>query len=209
MIAPPKYPPVIRGSHSHGVLRVLACLLLVGVVLLGAAVAGVASYFRLSSDTAALRDAVRSSATSQWRTVINCNLGSLTFLLARMGLSCVSLPPEARAGLASVRACEVGVYECAELSPAGRPALLARADQAMTRRGWERMVGVLDRGELVAVYLPRDVSSPRNFKVCILVVAEHQVVVASARANLEPLISHLLERSDIAQQLPLPPLALR
>jgi hypothetical protein len=32
--------------------------------------------------------------------------------------------------------------------------MLAAADSAMTARGWERVVGVMDGKDLVAVYLP-------------------------------------------------------
>ena len=87
-----------------------------------------------------------------------------------------------------MRAAEVGVYKLREGPvPEDHGAILRRADQAMTRRGWVRVVGVSHDRELVAVYMPRKGASPRNLKCCVMVFNGRELVVAAARGNLEPL----------------------
>jgi len=203
MNTPPQYQPIGGAKHSISVLRWFVYLMLVGLGLFALAALGVTSYLQLSSDTAALRDAVQEASRAEWRKVVALNIGDATFLLVRAGLSCAKIPEEPRAALNSIRACEVGVYEAAGGASADRAVMIARADKAMNRRGWERIVGIRDREDLVAVYVPRKIDSPKNVRGCVLVFDGRQLVVVSAKGNLEPLVELALKQADFHGQLPL------
>lgn len=172
-------------------------LLLVPLVGLGILVAGVASCFRLSSDTRALRRELTQASGAEWRQQIGLNIGSVTLGLVRAGLSFVELDAEARAAVHAVRGAEVGVYELATESkrPDGA-AMLAAADGVMNARGWTRVVGVLDGRQLVGVYMPAELKSARRVKACVVVLDGRQMVVVSARADLEPLLECLRRQTD-------------
>ena len=99
------------------------------------------------------------------------------------------VPPQARLVVRAIQRAEVAVYQQETGGTNGsRSALLAAADQAMEARGWVRMVGVLEREQLVVVYTPKAASSTRHIKFCLAVLEPRQLVVVSAQGNLEPLI---------------------
>ncbi len=174
---------------------VIPPLMLVLLVVLLAA--GVASCFFLGSDARALRDELIESSGVEWRQEIALNAGYLTLGAVRAGLSCVRLEPEARAALQSVKAASVGVYELPEgTPPPDRAAMLAAADSAMTARGWERVVGVIDGHDLVTVYCPKKVSVHR-LKCCVMVFDGKEMVLVSAQGNPEPLLEYALAQPGL------------
>ena len=203
MDTPPHYQPIGGAKFSVSALRWFMYLMLVGMGLFVLAALGVMSYLRLSPDTAALRNAVQEVSRAEWRKVVALNIGDATFLLARTGLSVARIPEEPRALLSAIRSCEVGVYETGDGNSADRAAMLIQADKTMNRRGWERIVGVVDGGDLVAVYVPRKMNSPRSVRSCVLVFDERQLVLVSAKGNLEPIIELVLRQKDFRKQLPL------
>ncbi|MGH7967363.1 MAG: hypothetical protein ACREIC_01410, partial [Limisphaerales bacterium] len=77
-----------------------------------------------------------------------------------------------------------------------RGVILDRADKAMTRRGWVRVVGVIQENQLVAVYLPRNGISSSRMKACVAVLDGRDLVVVSARGNLEPLMDIVEKHLD-------------
>ena len=157
---------------------------------------GLTGCFRISSDAQALRDSVMKSASGEWDEEIEIGVGALTLNLARAGLAFVSLEPEARAALAAARGAEVGVYRLQkQRRRLDHATMLAKADQAMSRRGWDRVVGVMNEREFVAVYVPNHVRSTRNVKICVVVMDGQELVVASARGNLEPLMEIAFSRA--------------
>ena len=160
----------------------IACV--VGLVTIG-----LTGCFRVSSDVGALRDSVMKAAHAEREERIEIGVGPLTLNLARAGLSFVDLEPEARTALHAVRSAEVGVYKLRnERQRLNHATMLSAADKTMAARGWDRVVGVLNRNELVAIYVPGNVGSTRNLKVCLVTVNGHELIVASARSNLEPLM---------------------
>ena len=166
------------------------------MLLLVLAVVGVTGYFRLSSEACALRDSLLSSTSDSWHKKIALNIGPLTTGLARTGLKFVKkLPPEAQAAASAVRSDEVGIYELAEERRHDNPAaVIARADKAMANRGWMRMAAVSDKQQLVAIYVPLKNMTSRSVKCCVLVLDRKELVVASVRANPEPLIALATDR---------------
>lgn len=190
-------PPVIRPPSSRRWLWMGLALVLIPLLTLGGLALGVASYFRLSSDTRALRSELMRASGAEWRQRIGLNVGSTTLGLVRAGLSCTQIKPEALAAFRAVRSFEVGIYELASrVDDPNRTALLAAADGVMNARGWERVVGVLDGRQMVGVYLPAELGSPRRVKACVVVLDDRQMVVVSAQGNLEPLVECLRQHHD-------------
>ncbi|HEV2211134.1 MAG TPA: hypothetical protein VG167_20405 [Verrucomicrobiae bacterium] len=174
-----------------------------GAVLLGlaCAVIGITGYFRLGSDTQALRDSCLSAAPGQWHKKFSLRVGLCTTALARTVASGFKLEPDAQAALEAVHGAEVGIYDLA--APAAEPtpaALLARADRVMLRRGWDRIVGVVNERELVAIYLPHRGVSLRHMNCALMVFHENQLIVVGARANLKPLADVAARHLEVVER---------
>jgi hypothetical protein len=168
------------------------------LLLLGA---GVASFFYLGSDARALRNGLMKSSGVEWRQQIAVNAGHLTLGTVRVGLSRARLDPGALAALQSVRSAEVGVYQLASgTPPPDRAAMLAAADAAMTIRGWDRVVGVMDGSNLVAVYVPEKNTSAHHLKCCVLVLNGKEMVLVSVQGNPEPLLQYAFNQANLHAQ---------
>jgi hypothetical protein len=164
-------------------------------------VVGLTGCLRVGSDAAALRNSLTQSTANEWDKKIEIGVGQCILFVARAGLSRVDMPVEARTALSAVRSAEVGVYERhARGRSLDYAAMLSAADTAMSGRGWDRFVTVCNSRQLVAVYVPEKARSTRDVQVCLAVVSEGELVLASARSNLEPLMamasSHLRAGQD-------------
>ncbi len=196
---PSPAPSVVRPPAKRLWLR---CSLAVLLLLLVVVVVEVVSCFHLSSDTRALRNSLMKSNGVEWRQQIALNADGLTLSAVRAGLSFVHLDAGARAALQAVRGAEVGVYRLPSgAKPPDRAAMLAAADTAMTARRWDRVVGVMDGQDLVAVYLPDNTTSAHRMKCCLMMCDGKDMVVVSARADLEPLVKYALAQPDLAGKL--------
>lgn len=198
---PQPLPPRRRRSPLLAVLAIGAG---VGVFTLGLLILGLTSYLRVGRDVKALRDSLRASAAVRWDKKIEVNVGAFTLGVARACLSFADsdLDREARKALGALRAAEVGVYHLRDRRRRlDNAALLSAADEAMAARGWERLVGVSERRDLVAIYVPRDARSERDIKACMAIVNNREVVVAAGRGDLEPLMDLALRE---LQHLSLP-----
>ena len=181
--------PASPGQQLWAKLQI-ACA--VGLVTIG-----LTGCFKVSSDVGALRDSVMKAAPAEWEEQIEIGVGPLTLNLARAGLAFVDLEPEARTALHAVRSIEVGVYKRRSGDQKlNQAAMLSAADKTMAGRGWDRVVGVMDRRELVAIYVPAQVRSIQDVKVCLVTVNGQELVVASARSNLEPLMEMAWNRAN-------------
>ena len=196
---PTPVPSVVRPPAKRIWLRcILAVLLLLSVVI----AVEVVSCLHLSSDTRALRNSLIKSSGVEWRQRIALHAGGLVLSTVRAGLSFVNLDAGARAALQSVRGAEVGVYQLpVGAKPPDRAVLLAAADAAMTARGWDRVVGVMDGSDLVTVFLPGEIASARRMKCCLMVFDGQEMVVVSARADLEPLFKYALAQPAIGNKV--------
>jgi hypothetical protein len=164
------------------------------------AVAAVALFstgcFRVSSETRALRDAALEFADADEK--IEFGVGFFTVGLARFGTKFVDLPPEAKLVLDAVHGAECSIHELRKKADPVK--ILARADKVMDKRGCDRIVGVVNRDELVAVYVPRSMTSSRNMQVSVLVLDKKELVCVKASGDLEPLVQIALEQAE--QHLP-------
>jgi hypothetical protein len=150
---------------------------------------GVAGYFRLSSETQALRRSLMSSVAGQWDQKFAVHVGRLTLGLVRIGARFVNLPPEPRAALDALHGAELGVYRLQqEPVSIDHRTIFPAADRAMRARGWERIVAVIRPHELVGVYIPHRGVLPGRMECCLVVLKDRDLVVASARGSLEPLM---------------------
>ena len=166
-------------------------------VALSAAV-GVWTMLHANNEVAVLRDSVLTSTAARGEKQIELSVGPLILGMARTGLNFVDLDPEVRSALGAVRGTSVGVYRL-DRSDWDRSAI-GRVDEAMTRRGWERVLGVLDANNCVLAYLPAKIPSPRDLRLSVLVLEGEQLVVTSVRANPEPVIEFLLREADKARR---------
>jgi hypothetical protein len=175
----------------------LPALLLVALFCLG-----LTGCFRASTDTQALRESLIKSADAEWDKKVEFGVGGLTLGLVRAGLNFVDLDPEARAALHAAQGADVGVYKLREANTRlDHSAMLVAADRAMTGRGWDRMIAVVNPRELVVVYVPAEMSSTTNVKVCLVVLTGGDMIVGSARSNLEPLLELVFNQE---RRLPIP-----
>ncbi|HEY5914011.1 MAG TPA: hypothetical protein VJA21_25765, partial [Verrucomicrobiae bacterium] len=155
--------------------------------------------------TAALRASVMSAVPGPWDKTVALRVGGFTTALIRAGSRLFEMPPEPRAAIDAVHGAEVGVYKLQhDATTTDFRALFASADRAMKSRGWDRIVGVAEEGQFVAVYFPHRKVSLRGIKCCVVVFHGRDLVVASASGNAEPLLklaeTHLgpqLRRPDI------------
>ena len=193
MNPPSDIPATRRPARRLWLWALLAVPLLLFIVL----AVMVVDCFRLPSEARALRDELITSSGVEWRREIALNANALMLGAIRAGLSCVRLDSGARAAIQSVRSAGVGVYQLpAGTPPPDRAAMLAAADSAMTVRGWERVVGVMDRRDLVAVYLQKEVSV-RHLKCCVMVFDGKEMVLVSAQGNPEPLVNYALAQPGL------------
>lgn len=185
-------PPVIKPRRRFRWLKWLGLCLLAVVV---AAVLFVVNLFILSRDARALRNAVAAATPAGMHERLELSLGGPLFGLVRGGLRFVpDVPAEARSAMQSLRGAEVGIYQLKNSGTNARPAVFAAADTAMTKRGWEAVVRVLHGHDAVAVYVPSRLKPGQPMRAQVLVLKDQECVIASVRADLEPLLK-LAERA--------------
>ena len=149
--------------------------------------------FRVSSQTQALRDAALDSGFARADEKIEIGVGFFTVGLAKLATHYIDIPPEARTALSSLKQAECAVYEVHQRRES-LASILMEADKAMESRGCERLVGVIHEGQLVAVYVPRDMNSAQDVKASVLVLNRNQLVCVTARANASDLVRLALNK---------------
>jgi len=178
-------PPETPKRSQHVRPYIIAAVALAAVSLCGF---GVASRFQLSREPAALREGILQSASGGWEKRIELRAGWLTTGLVRAGSKLFNLAPEPRTVIEAFRTAEVGVYELRrEADSPDRVTMLGDADNAMTASGWERIVGVIADGKVVAIYMPRQRPSSTRTRFCLMAIHNRRLVVASVSGNLEAL----------------------
>ena len=171
-------------EHGGTFLIVLAMVSAV-VAALGL---GAASFLQQSRDTRALRACLLGGQKLAWQNRIVINAGPVTFAAVRLVSRFLDLPQEARAGVASLRGAEVGVFRGGHVAPEDRPAALAKAEETMLKRGWSRVVAVHDRRESVTVYVQERGAGANNLVCCAVIWNENELVVVRVKSDPEPLL---------------------
>jgi hypothetical protein len=195
-----------RSRRQASVVAWLAALMGAVVFVALTAVVGVWSMLHPNGEVAALRESIRSSTSARCEKEIELSVGPVIFGMLRAGLTLVDLEPEIRSALGAVRGASVGVYRLDQpTSAVARAGMVDAVDQAMTRRGWDRILGVLTEHDCVLAYAPARFHSARDLRLSVLVLDAEQLVVASIRANPEPAIEFLLHEVDKARHGQEPP----
>jgi len=177
--------PVRRPTHAQ---RPAICR--PGLVLLLACVGGLGLFTacsRTATDFSAVQASLVESSGCDWARQIRIGVPSFLFTVARAGLGFVDMDPEARAAIQTMRGLRLAIYERAAGTP-DRAQMLQAADRAMSSRGWDRVVGVLDGRQLVAVFAPTGMKAGGNLELCVIVFDGDQLVFVSGRADPEPLV---------------------
>ncbi|HOB97267.1 MAG TPA: hypothetical protein PKM43_00815 [Verrucomicrobiota bacterium] len=198
-MSPPLNTPAfraVRGSVQTILLGGLA-LALASVVLLPLMVpAALYLSLRPSGSLDVVRQAVARSARVDLEPEIEIALRPAACALLRAGAALADHPPELHAALGAVRAVEVGVYQVASSKLSAKPRdMLGDIDRAMAARGWERVVGVMNAGDMVAVFAPQKIRSHRDLSLAVLVFDGSRLVAASIRGDPEAVIDLALEHA--------------
>jgi hypothetical protein len=162
--------------------------------------------FRMGGEARAVRNAVFAATPNEWSPKIELGIGRIPAWLARTGFhlfeSRLDLPPEARFGVDAFRCADVGVYQRRRSAASSSPgAMFADVDQAMDARDWEPIVAVQEDQQSVRIFVPKDLSNFRDAQACVFILERDELVIVSARLNLEPLLE--LASSKL-HQLPFP-----
>lgn len=195
----PEYeqPPVIRSAIQAWHIVLLALLAFACFCAFK-----ITGFFRLGSETAALRTCVAACVPGSVDKKIALRVGSFTTGLVRFGSRFFSMPPEPRAACESLQAAECGVYRLKEeLSPEAIGRLFATTEKTMVKRGWTRLVGVTQGNELVQVYVPTKKLSASSARCCVMVLHQRELVLVSARASLAPLLDLAHENFKLSKEL--------
>lgn len=159
------------------------------------------SYFGLPRDAAALRQQIFAATPAGWSTKVQVNLGESTLGAANLGLRFVDNEniAQAREFLAAVKRASVGVYERdTVLAKWSRPELFAMTDRVMEKRGWARLVGVVDGKSTVLVYGPQRMTDEQSVEICVAVIDGKDLVVASAKVDTNSL-DELIRKNGLGQ----------
>jgi hypothetical protein len=148
---------------------------------------GTTGCFRVGSETRALRDVALEFGADGAEEKIELGVGFFTVGLAKLGTRMLEMPPEVKSILGSVDGVECSVYELrGRQDDLGQ--LLTEADKVMSKRGCDRVVGVVDGDQLVAIYVPREMNSHRNMAMSVMVLTKRELICATARGDLEPVL---------------------
>lgn len=178
-------------------LRKWLLWIFVGSLLLAIAtpVAIAVAVFHISGDTRALRNAAIHGDGAKWKKQVEANVGFLPLSVARMVLPFTPAPSEAHQALSAIRSVEVSVHELRESQP-DHARILRDADEEMRKRGWDRVVAVLERDTAVAVYITPDSGPGGKVKASVLVVEGRQMIAVTGRANLEPIMDLAMNEAE-------------
>lgn len=192
-------PPCPAGSRPArprwGWKRVVLLILGSGLAFGLAGTVALAISLWPGGEVRALRQAVAGELNQAVEPRFTFGVGRLILGIARVVTLLAPVEPEARTALSALRGADVSVATLATSpSPAECRALLETAGDVMERRGWQRLVGVLDGRSTVGVYVPQNLKSPRDVRVAVLAVDGTDLVTVTARADLQPLLRWVEEK---------------
>ena len=156
--------------------------------------------FRPGNETQILRESILKASPDQWDEKFEFGVGRLTLALGKLGLRFLDINPDAKTALSSLRGADISIYKLAHANKSSRGSIMAAADLAMKEEGWDRLVGVRRDGQMVGVYVPRKMDSPRNVKVCLFVLSGQDFVCASAASDLEPLLALAMNHGELLRE---------
>jgi hypothetical protein len=176
-------------------------LLWIGLLAAGsvAVLACAAVYtFTLDRDARVLRRSITDSLGAKIESTIEVRVSEPLIAATQLGIHwCHDVPEQARVALAALRSASVGVYHVKNPTSADRADVLIRAQDAMAKNGWSRIVGVNDHDTTVLVYAPTVMRSSGTQRMCVAVIDDDKLIVVSARGDM----AKLAELAPIHQAL--------
>jgi len=179
----------MKTNEKRGSALPLLLVFFVGgpIVLLLAIAIGIATFFWVSPEIRILRNAAIENSSGRFEKKIELNVGRASFGAAKLATAFISdIPDEARVALNSAKGAQVSIYK-AHVASADYRKVFESADRKMEKRGWYRIVGVANRDNSVAVYIPTKMNSAHDTEACVMVLNGDQLVCAYGRSDLEPL----------------------
>ena len=183
---------LILGFAALFMMGIAACITL-GVALF--------LYLRLGGEAGELRDIAHSSAGGDWDRKVEVKAPGILFGLGRLVIAPFDANREFKDALSVVRGGQVGIYERRSGSSHSLSGTLIEADESMRDRGWGRIVGVVDRDQLVAVYIPEDLKNVDDVEVAVMVIDHHEMVIVQARGDLESAFELARRHMEIPERL--------
>ncbi|MCB1128433.1 MAG: hypothetical protein KDM81_18200 [Verrucomicrobiae bacterium] len=185
---------VARRRRADAGSIILALLLLLAL----AAAWAVVDCLRMDRDGRALREAVIKQAGVDCARQFQAGVGPVLLGGARLGLRFLpDLPPQARRALDALRGARVSVDRIEGRIATDRlGGILRAADRTMDGRGWDRLAGIVDGDTLVVVYVERGLRRGTTMQTRVAVIESEQLIVVSARADLEPLVELAFEQMN-------------
>lgn len=168
-------------GHGRRVWPWIVGILAVPLVAVGFAAYGVVHLDRSAS---ALRSELIAATGGNWQSRVQLTVGPGLVSTVRAGLALAhDVPAEAREALGALHSASVGVYlRKAREGGLHLPAKFWSAtDRIMARRGWTRVVRVVDRDSLVLVYVPAGRAGRQPSRACVAVCNGQDLVVVTAR----------------------------
>jgi hypothetical protein len=165
------------------------------VLALAAPIALAFAVLHVSGDTRMLRNTVIHGDGATWQKQVEVNVGFLPLWVARCVLPFTPAPLEAQHAFSAVRSVEVSLHELRASAP-DRARIIREADEKMRKRGWDRVVGVVDRDTAVAVYAQPESGRGGNVKISVLVLDGKQMVAVTGRAKLEPIMELAMSKAN-------------
>lgn len=181
--------PAPRTSLKKWLLRLFLASFLLAVLL---PVVVAVAILRLSADTRTLRDAAIEESGTRWDRKIEVRAGSVPFMLARIAMPFAEVPWEAQQAISALHSAEVSVHELRGPQP-DRSRMITEADKRMSKRGWDRLVGVVEGETVVAVYAKP--TGEAKLKFSVLVLADKMMVAVSGRGDLAPIFNLAMEKA--------------
>ncbi len=169
-------------------------LIVAAAILLVAAIKLI-GLFRLGAGADELQDSWRTAVGAPTRLVAQFSAGPGLLSMARVIVPLIDeAPPEAALALAAVRHASVGIYDVAANDlEAAQQSWIGVADQAMTRAGWTRAIGVVADDAVVVIYVQKEPTSSDEIRVAIGVCDGENLVVVKGDVRMAPLLE-VLER---------------
>jgi hypothetical protein len=165
------------------------------LLALAAPVAIAVAIFHVSGDTRALRNAAIHGDGAQWQKQVEANVGFLPLSIARIVLPFTPAPPEAQQAFSAIRSVEVSVHELRSSKP-DHARILRDADEDMRKRGWDRVLAVLEKDNVFALYITPDSGPGGKVKASVLFVEGRQMFAATGRANLQPIMDLAMNKAE-------------
>jgi len=179
-------PTMVRKSKWR--LMVWWGLGLIGASTLVLAVVAV-DLLTLNRETSTLRGAMFAATGVKGKMQVQLDLGAGWMQTARWTMAVIpKVPEEAKLALSAARSACVGVYKVpANTRVQDGAELLARADAAMSARGWSRAVTVTENKQTVLIYTQSEEMDGEMLRVCMAVLDGTEIVVVSTEIAAAPL----------------------